>query len=146
KNMEQILTANNNAVDAVLAENDGMAGGVIAALAAQGMVIPVGGQDGDHAALNRVARGTQTVSVWKDSRQLGAAAASIAADLAEGIAMADVEGAVQWNGGANGVMMSAIFLAPTPISKDNINVVIDAGHIAKDKVCEGAMAGVVGCE
>lgn len=146
KNMEQILTANNNAVDAVLAENDGMAGGVIAALAAQGMVIPVGGQDGDHAALNRVARGTQTVSVWKDSRQLGAAAAAIAADLAEGTALADVEGAVQWNGGANGVMMSAIFLAPTPISKDNINVVIDAGHIAKDKVCEGAMAGVVGCE
>jgi len=146
KNMEQILTANNNAVDAVLAENDGMAGGVIAALAAQGMVIPVGGQDGDHAALNRVARGTQTVSVWKDSRQLGAAAASIAVDLAEGIALADVEGAVQWNGGANGVMMIAIFLAPTPISKDNINVVIDAGHIAKDKVCEGAMAGVAGCE
>ena len=62
KNMEQILTANNNAIDAVLAENDGMAGGVIAALAAQGMVVPVGGQDGDHAALNRVARGTQTVS------------------------------------------------------------------------------------
>ena len=33
KNMEQILTANNNAVDAVLAENDGMAGGAAAALA-----------------------------------------------------------------------------------------------------------------
>ena len=66
KNMEQILTANNNKVDAVLAENDGMAGGVIAALAAQGMVIPVGGQDGYLAALNRVARGSQTVSVWKD--------------------------------------------------------------------------------
>src|SRR5690242_8423200 len=31
-NMEQILTANKNAVDAVLSENDGMAGGVIAAL------------------------------------------------------------------------------------------------------------------
>ena len=36
KNMEQILTANNNQVDAVLSENDGMAGGVVAALAAQG--------------------------------------------------------------------------------------------------------------
>ncbi len=32
--------------------------------------IPVSGQDGDHAALNRVALGTQTVSVWKDSREL----------------------------------------------------------------------------
>ena len=57
KNMEQILTANNNNVDAVLSENDGMAGGVVAALSAQGLVIPVGGQDGDLAAINRVARG-----------------------------------------------------------------------------------------
>jgi D-xylose transport system substrate-binding protein len=37
KNMEQILTKNNNKVDAVVAENDGMAGGVVAALGAQGM-------------------------------------------------------------------------------------------------------------
>lgn len=146
KNMEQILTANDNKVDAVLAENDGMAGGVIAALSAQGLTVPVGGQDGDHAALNRVARGTQTVSVWKDSRQLGKAAGDIAAALADGTAMDAVPGAVKWSGGAKGVEMDAIFLAPTPITKDNIDVVIDAGHIAKDKVCEGAMAGVKGCE
>lgn len=145
KNMEQILTANNNKVDAVLAENDGMAGGVIAALAAQGMTIPVGGQDGDHAALNRVARGTQTVSVWKDSRQLGAAAANIAVALAGGTALNAIEGGVKWSGGSKGLEMNAIFLAPTPITKDNINAVIDAGHIAKDKVCEGAMDGVPGC-
>ena len=85
KNMEQILTANNNNVDAVMSENDGMAGGAIAALQAQGMNIPVSGQDGDHAALNRVARGTQNTSVWKDARQLGAAAGNIAAALADGV-------------------------------------------------------------
>ena len=145
RNMEQILTANDNNVDAVLSENDGMAGGAIAALEAQGLDIPVSGQDGDHAALNRVARGTQNTSVWKDSRQLGAAAAQIASALAGGTALADIEGAVQWSGGANGVEMSALFLAPTPIDASNINVVIDAGHIAKDKVCEGAMDGVTGC-
>ncbi|MCO4843468.1 MAG: substrate-binding domain-containing protein [Yoonia sp.] len=145
KNMEQILTAANNEVDAVLAENDGMAGGAIAALEAQGLSIPVGGQDGDHAALNRVARGTQTVSVWKDARQLGAAAGNIAAALAAGTALDAIDGAVKWSGGANGVEMNAIFLAPTPITKDNISTVIDAGHIAADKVCEGAMDGVAGC-
>jgi D-xylose transport system substrate-binding protein len=145
KNMEQILTANNNNVDAVLSENDGMAGGVIAALAAQGMNIPVSGQDGDHAALNRVARGTQNTSVWKDARELGKAAGNIASALASGAALDSIDGAVKWSGGAKGVEMNAIFLAPTPISAANINVVIDAGHIAKDKVCEGAMAGVVGC-
>ena len=60
KNMEQILTKNNNKVDAVVAENDGMAGGVVAALSAQGMAgsVPVSGQDGDHAAINRIALGT----------------------------------------------------------------------------------------
>ncbi|MGB7432263.1 MAG: substrate-binding domain-containing protein [Ahrensia sp.] len=145
RNMEQILTANNNNVDAVLAQNDGMAGGAIAALAAQGMNIAVGGQDGDHAALNRVARGTQVVSVWKDARQLGTAAGNIAAQLADGTALDAIDGAVKWSGGANGVEMNAIFLDPTPVTKDNINVVIDAGHIEKDKVCEGAMDGVAGC-
>lgn len=145
KNMEQILTANDNKIDAVLSENDGMAGGVIAALSAQGMNVPVGGQDGDHAALNRVARGTQTVSVWKDARQLGKAAGNIAGMLADGKAMSDIPDSAKWSGGAKGVEMNAIFLAPTPITKDNINVVIDAGHIEKAKVCEGAMAGVTGC-
>lgn len=145
-NMEQILSANNNAVDAVLAENDGMAGGVIAALAAQGLTVPVGGQDGDLAALNRVARGTQTVSVWKDSRQLGKAAGEIAVALAGGTAMDAVPGAVKWSGGEKGVEMNAIFLAPTPITKDNLNVVIDAGHITKEAACEGAMDGVAACQ
>ncbi len=52
--LQQILTQTNNEVDAVISSNDGMAGGVVAALAAQGMDgIPVSGQDGDHAALNR---------------------------------------------------------------------------------------------
>ena len=37
KNMEQFLTKNNNKVDAVVAANDGTAGGVVAALAAQGL-------------------------------------------------------------------------------------------------------------
>ena len=145
KNMEQILTANNNNVDAVLSQNDGMAGGSIAALEAQGLNIPIGGQDGDHAALNRVARGTQTVSVWKNSVDLGTAAGNIAVALANGTAMDAIEGAGKFSGGAKGVEMNAILLDPTPITKDNINLVIEAGHIAKDKVCEGAMDGVAGC-
>ena len=57
----------------MLSENDGMAGGVVAALEAQGLAgkVAVSGQDGDKAALNRVALGTQTVDVWKDSRLAG---------------------------------------------------------------------------
>ena len=146
KNMEQILTSNNNEISAVLAQNDGMAGGAIAALSAQGLAIPVGGQDGDLAALNRVARGTQTVSVWKNSRDLGKRAAEIAVALAGGTALSDVPEAQKWAGGENGVEMDAIFLAPTPITADNLNLVIDSGHISKEQACEGAMDTVAACQ
>jgi D-xylose transport system substrate-binding protein len=52
KNMEQILTKTANKVDAVVASNDGMAGGVVAALSARGIKgVPVSGQDGDFGAV-----------------------------------------------------------------------------------------------
>ena len=135
RNMEQILTAQDNKVDAVIASNDGTAGGVVAALTAQGLEgLPVSGQDGDHAALNRVAIGTQTVSVWKDARELGKAAGTIAVALAKG---ESVDGAVEWTS-PGGTTMNSMFLAPVPITKDNLNVVIDAGWIAKDALCAGS--------
>jgi D-xylose transport system substrate-binding protein len=146
KNMEQILTANSNAVDAVLAQNDGMAGGAIAALAAQGLNVPVGGQDGDLAAINRVARGTQTVSVWKNVRELGRVAGEVASALAAGTAVDAIPGAAKFSGGEKGVEMNAILLAPTPLTKDNLNLAIDAGHITKEQACEGAMEGVAACQ
>ncbi len=143
RNMEQILTANDNKVDAVVASNDGTAGGVVAALTAQGLDgLPVSGQDGDHAALNRVARGTQTVSVWKDARELGKRAAEIAVELAKGAAMADVTGAQGWTS-PSGTKMSSVFLAPVPVTRDNLNVVIDAGWISKAAACQGVSAGSV---
>jgi D-xylose transport system substrate-binding protein len=146
KNMEQILTANNNAIDAVLAENDGMAGGASAALAAQGLTVPLGGQDGDLAAINRVARGLQTVSVWKDSRQLGDAAGKIAGQLADGVALDKIDGATKFSGGEKGVEMNAILMTPTAITKDTINLAIEGGHITKDQACEGALADVAACQ
>jgi len=145
RNMEQILTANDNKVDAVIASNDGTAGGVVAALTAQGLdgEVPVSGQDGDHAALNRVANGTQTVSVWKDARALGNSAGVIAFLMANGARQSDIPGAVAFSGGPKGVEMTSMFLKPMPITRDNLNVVIDAGWVEKDVVCQGVEAGVV---
>ena len=147
KNMEQCLTSQDNKVDAVISENDGMAGGVVAALEAQGMAgdVPVTGQDGDLAAINRVARGTQLVSVWKDSRALGKVAAEAALMLAEGKSMTDVPGTAPFSGGKRGVEVTSILLEPTPITTDSVAKVIDAGWISKEKACEGAMDGVAGC-
>ena len=147
KNMEQCLTSTGNKVDAVLSENDGMASGVVAALTAQGMAgIPVGGQDGDLAAINRVALGTQTVSVWKNAKDLGRVAGEAANALAEGTDVTAIPGVAKFSGGKNGVEMNSILLQPTPITKANINVAIDAGHITKDQACAGVAAGAVpGC-
>ncbi|MBA4775329.1 MULTISPECIES: D-xylose ABC transporter substrate-binding protein [Agrobacterium] len=145
KNMEQFLTKNNNKVDAVVASNDGTAGGAIAALAAQGMAgsVPVSGQDADFAALNRVALGTQTVSVWKDSRELGKEAAGIALELAGGKKMTEIKGVTAFDGGPKKVTMQSVFLKPIAITKDNLNVVIDAGWIKKETACQGVKAGTV---
>jgi D-xylose transport system substrate-binding protein len=147
KNMEQCLTSTGNKVDAVLSENDGMASGVVAALTAQGMAgIPVGGQDGDLAAINRVALGTQTVSVWKNATDLGKVAGEAANALAEGTMMDKIAGVAMFKGGKKGVEMNSILLAPTAITKANVNVAIDAGHITKDQACAGVAAGAVpGC-
>ncbi len=100
-------------------------------------ITPVSGQDGDHAALNRVARGTQTVSVWKDARELGKAAANIAVALANG---KKIDNAIKWAGGPKGVAMDAILLKPVPITWDNLNIVIDAGWVKKQVVCQGVDA------
>lgn len=143
-NMEQCLTQQNNAIDAVLSENDGMAGGVVAALDAQGLAgqIPVSGQDGDLAALNRVALGTQSVSVWKDARLLGTAAGEAAIALAGGAAIGDVEGVVQFDS-PGGNSMTSILLTPEAITQDNLQTVVDAGWITTDELCVDVEPGAV---
>lgn len=145
RNMEQILTETNNEVDAVVASNDGTAGGVVAALTAQGLQgIPVSGQDGDHAALNRIAQGTQTVSVWKDARELGRVAGEVAVQLAQGVDPASIEGVEQFTT-PGGNTVNAIFLDPVPITRDNLSVVVDAGWITKEALCQGVTNGPAPC-
>jgi D-xylose transport system substrate-binding protein len=138
KNMDQILTRNNNKVDAVVASNDGTAGGAVAALKAQGLSgIPVSGQDADIAALNRIARHEQTVTVFKDIRTLGSSAALYAAAMAKGTKPASIKGAVVWSGGSKHVSIPSVFLKPVPITTANLNYVVDAGWATKQQVCAG---------
>ncbi len=135
---EQILTANGGRVDAVVCSNDGMAGGVAAALAVEGLEgIPLSGQDGDHAALNRVARSLQSVSVWKDARVLGRHAAEVAVALARGTPGREIAGARPFRGGARGRAVEAILLSPIAITRENLAVVIDAGWVSREAVCRG---------
>lgn len=156
--MESCLAANNNEIDAVISENDSMATGVVAALDAVGLAgtVPVTGQDGDLPALNRVALGTQLVSVWKDAFGLGRTAGEVAAQLASGVALEDIKAPgdladhVAPEAGvdaqpfeADGVTVWSIILTPTPITLDNINLVIDLGWEPQADVCAGVPAGAV---
>ena len=67
---------------------------------------------------------------------LGKNAAEIAVALAGGTEMADVDGAQEWTSPA-GTALSAKFLAPVPVTIDNLNAVLDAGWISKEALCQG---------
>jgi D-xylose transport system substrate-binding protein len=135
--MEQILTQQNNKVDAVLAMNDGTAGGVAAALASQNLLgIPLSGQDGDKAALNRIARGQQTVTIWKNSYLLGQAAAKAAIELAGGKKPTEISGVTTFKT-ESGKDQPAVLLKPIAITRDNLNEVVEAKWISKADLCQG---------
>ena len=144
-NMENILTAHPD-VQAVLSQNDNMATGVTAALGgnADGKV-KIGGQDGDPIALNRVALGTQVVSVWKDATELGTAAGKAALELCADPDISKVTGAVA-SKTTGGLDSFAQLLNPIPITKDNLQVVLDAEWITQADLCKDVTPGsVAGC-
>jgi D-xylose transport system substrate-binding protein len=145
--MDQILTANKNDIQAVLSQNDGMATGAVAALKAQGLEgkVKIGGQDADKAALNRVALGTQVVSVWKDATELGTAAGKAALQLCQDPDISKVTGAVA-SKTTGGLATSAVLLKPVPITKDNLQTILDAKWLKVEELCKGVAAGsVTGC-
>ena len=80
--MEAIIdkaVADGTKIDAILAENDSTALGVVGALTAKSYGFPpLSGQDGDPANLNNVALGKQYVDVFKNANELGKAAGAAA--------------------------------------------------------------------
>jgi D-xylose transport system substrate-binding protein len=160
KNMEAIIdqaNASGDKIDAILAENDSTALGVVAALTAKSYGFPpLSGQDGDPANLNNVALGKQYVDVWKNANELGKAAGQAALDLCAGTAMGDltlpdglINASVAPSAGLkatdfttpNGTVVKSFILQPTPITAENLDQVISAGWWAtKDDICKGVTA------
>jgi len=130
---EQALTANHNKVDAVLAPNDGTAGGCIQALAAQGLAgkVPITGQDAELAGAIRIVSGTQGMTIFKDTRELGKKAVELALDLANGKTI-ETHGHVVNNGKRD---IPSVLLTPFTVTKENLDEkLIGSGYLAKDKV------------
>jgi D-xylose transport system substrate-binding protein len=86
RHVENALTQHDNRIDAVVASNDGTAGGAIQALAEQGLAgtVKVSGQDAELAALQRVVAGTQAMTIYKPLPVLAATVAEAALHLIRG--------------------------------------------------------------
>ena len=157
-NMEAIIdkaVADGTKIDAILAENDSTALGVVGALTAKSYGYPpLSGQDGDQANLNNVAQGKQYVDVWKNANELGKAAGALAVQMCGGTKVADtslpagfIEASVAPTSltavpftTPGGLTVSSFILQPTPLTADNLQVAIDGGQITKEDLCKGVDA------
>ncbi|GAC1643395.1 MAG: D-xylose ABC transporter substrate-binding protein [Chloroflexota bacterium] len=133
--MASALNKLNNKVDGVLVANDGMAGGVVAALKAQGLAgkIPVTGQDATVAGLQQIVQGTQSMTVYKPLRKL-ARAAAIITDL-----FLNHKKFSTSNTTANGAGKIPTILIPVvTVTKSNIkSTVIADGFVKRAELCAG---------
>ncbi len=120
-----------HAFDAILASNDGTAGGAIQALLEEGLAgkVLVTGQDADLAACQRIVVGTQTMTIYKPLKQLAEQAAECAVNLARHrpvIATASLD---------NGqVKVPSIFVDVVAVTKENMRetVIKDGFHPAAE--------------
>lgn len=135
KIVENALTSADNDVDAILAPNDGSAGGAIQALAAQGLAgtVPITGQDAEKSAAQRIVEGTQSMTVFKDTRLLGEEAMKTAIKLANGEELEKADQVVN----NDSVDVPSILLTPFAVDVDNIDeMLIDSGYLTKEDIYE----------
>lgn len=132
RHTENALTQANNDVAAVVASNDSTAGGAVQALQEQGLAghVLVSGQDADLAAAQRVAAGTQSMTVYKPVAPLAQKAAEAAVALAKGQP-------VETNGKVNNSFkeVPSLLLAPIVVDRNNLmSTVIRDGFLKKEDV------------
>ena len=118
--LKAIDSAQGN-IAAVVASNDGMAGGAIQALRENNLAgkVAVSGQDADLAAVICIAQGAQSMTVYKPIVNEAARAAEEAVRLAKG-EKARADGTI-----SNGkIQVPAIMLKPVLVTKDNIKTTV----------------------
>lgn len=122
KKTEQVLTQHNNKNDAVVASDDGTAGGVIQALEAQKFAgkVPVSGQDADVAACQRIVVGTQALTVYRPIHLIATKAAEVAIALVGGELPTGAAHKVD-----NGkIDVPSILLTPIQVDRGNLDEVV----------------------
>ncbi|ACU35454.1 substrate-binding domain-containing protein [Actinosynnema pretiosum subsp. pretiosum] len=135
---EQILTANGQKVDGVVAANDGLAGAVITVLKKFGLngKVPVTGQDATPEGLQAVLRGDQYMTVFKPIDEEAGATAKLAAALAKGdTAAADKLASGTVNDPKGNRDVKSVLLTAQLITKDKVKTVVDAGFVKASEIC-----------
>jgi D-xylose transport system substrate-binding protein len=128
---EDALTKTRNDVHAIVASNDGTAGGAISALDAAGLTgkVLVTGQDAQLDAIQRIAKGTQTMTIYKPIKPLADSAVDSAVRLARGEALSAAD---KVNNGK--IDVPSILQEPQAVDKENLmtTVVKDGYHKFED--------------
>jgi len=129
--IENALTANANKIDAIVASNDGTAGGAIQALASQKLAgkVLVSGQDADLAAVRRVIAGTQAMTVYKPLKQIATSAAKLSIQLVRNEKPAYT---TQLDNGFKKV--DTLLLKPVLLNKGNVDLVVKDGFYTQAQV------------
>src|SRR6266550_3017774 len=124
---EDALTRTGNKIQAIVASNDGTAGGAVSALEAAGLAgkVLVTGQDAQKDAIQRIVKGTQTQTVYKPIQPLAYGAVDAAIKLAR---HEKVDAPDKINNGKKDV--PAILLRPISVDKSNVDstVIKDGYH------------------
>jgi D-xylose transport system substrate-binding protein len=122
--------------DAILASNDGTAGGAIQALTEEGLAgkVLVTGQDAELAACQRIVGGTQSMTIYKPLSRLANQAAEVAVKLAKRqpiIAKAELD---------NGkVQVPSVLLDVISVTRENLDeTVIADGFHKREAIYQGA--------
>jgi D-xylose transport system substrate-binding protein len=140
REVEQALTATGDKIDGIVAANDTLAQGAIAALKGRhlnGKVL-VTGQDASDAAITHILEGDQAMTVYKALQAEAGAAAKGAVALAKG---QDVSGIFTEKVKTDAGDVPALLLKPTVVDKSNIaDTVIKDGFTKKADVCKGTAA------
>jgi D-xylose transport system substrate-binding protein len=130
---ENALTQNNDKIDAFVVSNDGMAGGVISALEKRGLAgkILVTGQDAGIEALQHIAEGKQSMTVYKPIIPLASQAVDAAVKLARGEALTTTP----FHNDVLNKDVPAILLEVTVVDKSNLmDTVIKDGYAKYEDV------------
>ena len=141
--MEQSITSlGKDGFVGVYSANDGMAGGIIAAMKGNGVdpqSKPVTGGDSEAAAIQRILTGEQLSTIYLAIKQQAETSAQLAVDAAHG--KMDPDGIAKDKVDNGSKQVDSVLLDPIAVTKDNIqDTVIKDGFLTVDEICTGKYA------